>query len=84
MTQHGIDRGFSGMNISESGPKKFPPAVAPKPGKMHNAAPAPYRAGIAMMLIFSWGYVRKFIYFMFLFSVVKCFYFKYVIPIMLA
>ncbi|XP_061189778.1 lipoma-preferred partner homolog [Saccostrea echinata] len=47
MTQHGIERSFKGLNINDSPgtQKKIPPAVAPKPSKVLNASPKPFKAG---------------------------------------
>lgn len=48
MTQHGIERSFQGLNMNDSPgtQKKIPPAVAPKPSKVLNTSPKPFKAGI--------------------------------------
>ncbi|XP_052712879.1 thyroid receptor-interacting protein 6-like [Crassostrea angulata] len=47
MTQHGIERSFQGLNMNDSPgtQKKIPPAVAPKPSKVLNTSPKPFKAG---------------------------------------
>lgn len=47
MTQHGIERSFQGLNMNDSSgtQKKIPPAVAPKPSKVLNTSPKPFKAG---------------------------------------
>lgn len=48
MTQHGIERSFKGLNINDSPgtQRKIPPAVAPKPPKVLNTSPKPFKAGM--------------------------------------
>ena len=47
MTQHGIERSFQNLNMNDSPgtTRKIPPAVAPKPSKVLNTSPKPFKAG---------------------------------------